>query len=109
LESARLRQYLKSTPRQRFTPSTVTSARSLAAELLRIREDGIARTRDERVMGASGVAAPIFSSTGAVVAALLIAGPSDRMRANAERNERLVREAAAECTHLAGSEPHSTS
>ena len=106
LEPSRLTQYLKSTPRQRFTPSTVTSARSLAAELSRIRKDGIARTCDERVMGASGVAAPIFSSSGAVVAALLIAGPSDRMQAHAERNERLVREAAAECTHLVGSEPH---
>lgn len=38
----------------------------------------------------------------AVVAALLVAGPLERMRANARRNEGLVIAAAAECTRLAG-------
>ena len=38
----------------------------------------------------------------AVVAALLVAGPLERMRANARRNEGLVIAAVAECTRLAG-------
>ncbi len=101
-EPERLRQYLQSAPRTRFTATTITGTRALAAELSRVREDGLARTSDERVMGASGLAAPVFSSDGVVVAALLIAGPSERMRANAEINEKHLKEAAAECSRLAG-------
>jgi len=101
-EPARLRRYLKATPRQRWTATTITSAADLAAEMARIRREGVARTNGERVGGASGLAAPIFGGDGAVVAALLIAGPSERMRANLRRNEQLLRGAAAECSRLAG-------
>jgi len=101
-EPARLKKYLKSTPREKFTPTTITGAADLLAELARIRRDGIARTNGERVSGASALAAPIFAGDGAVVAALLIAGPSERMRANAQRNERLLLQAAGACTRLAG-------
>ena len=101
-EPARLKQYLKTTPRRKFTPTTITTAADLLAELARIRKEGIARTNGERVSGASALAAPIVGGDGKVVAALLIAGPSERMRANARRNERLLRQAAAECTRLAG-------
>jgi len=101
-EPARLKQYLKSSPRERFTSTTITSTTDLIAELSRIRREGIARTNGERVRGASGLAAPIFGSDGTVVAALLIAGPSERMRANTKSNERFLKNAAAECTRLAG-------
>ena len=67
--------------------------------MARVRREGIARSDGERVGWASALAAPIF---GAVAAALLIAGPLERMRANARRNEGLVVAAAAECTRLAG-------
>jgi IclR family acetate operon transcriptional repressor len=101
-EPARLKRYLKAGPRERFTATTITSAADLHAELSRIRQGGIARTNGERVRGASGLAAPIFGNDGAVVAALLIAGPSERMRANAKSNERFLKNAAVECTRLAG-------
>ena len=104
-EPARLRKYLAATPRKRFTDTTITSAADLVAELSRIRRDGIARTNGERVKGASGMAAPIFGGDGTVVAVLLIAGPSERMRANAKHNERALRRAAEECTRLAGGAP----
>ena len=70
--------------------------------MARVRREGIARSHGERVSGASALAAPIFGVDGAVVAALLVAGPLERMRANARRNEGLVIAAAAECTRLAG-------
>jgi DNA-binding IclR family transcriptional regulator len=101
-EPARLTKYLKSTARERYTANTITSSTELLAELSRVRREGIARTNGERVRGASGLAAPIFGSDGTVVAALLIAGPSERMRANANSNERLLKNAALECTRLAG-------
>ena len=104
-EPARLRKYLAAMPRKRFTATTITGAADLIAELSRIRRDGLARTNGERVKGASGMAAPIFDGDGTVVAALLIAGPSERMRANAKHNERALRRAAEECTRLAGGAP----
>ena len=101
-DSARLKAYLKATSRRRYTDTTITSIKDLTAELSRIRESGIARTFDERIKGASGLAAPIYSSEGSIVAALLIAGPTDRMAANGKQNERLLQQAATECTRLAG-------
>ncbi len=101
-DSARLKAYLKATERQKFTAETVTSIRDLTAELAQIRRDGIARTRDERIVGASGLAAPIYAKDGSVAAAMLIAGPSERMRANGDRNEHLLKEAAAGCNRLVG-------
>jgi IclR family transcriptional regulator, acetate operon repressor len=101
-EPARLRRYLKATPRRRWTETTITSAADLLAEAARVRRDGIARTNGERVGGASGLGAPVFAGDGSVVAALLMAGPSERMRANQRRNEALLLQAAAECSRLAG-------
>ena len=98
----RLKQYLKTTAREKFTPTTVTRISDLRAELAAIAKTGIAATWDERVPGASGLAAPIFSPDGTVAAALLMAGPSARMRANAKMNQTLLQQAAAECSRLAG-------
>lgn len=101
-DPARLRRYLRTTPRQRWTPTTITAAADLMAEMARVRGEGIARTNGERVAGASGLAAPVFAADGSVAAALLIAGPSERMRVNQRRNEQRLRRAAAECSRLAG-------
>ena len=103
-----LARYFKAAPPKRFTASTVTSRVGLLSEIAAIRRDGIARTSDERVIGASGIAAPVFAADGSLVAALLIAGPSERMRANARRNEAVLLRAAAECTALHGGRPPET-
>jgi IclR family pca regulon transcriptional regulator len=101
-DTRRLKNYLKNTPRRQFTENTITGAPQLLAELARVRRDGIARTRGERVSGANALAVPIFGADDAVVAALLIAGPPERMRANAKNNERQLKQAAAECTRIIG-------
>ncbi|MDP6346596.1 MAG: IclR family transcriptional regulator [Alphaproteobacteria bacterium] len=101
----RLDGYLKATPRKRFTATTITRIAELRAELARIRREGLSRTADERVDGASGLAAPIFAGDGTVIAGLLIAGPSERMRANAKDNERHLKKAAAACCRLVGGAP----
>ena len=104
-EPHHLKAYLKLAPRQQFTATTITGARELRAELARIRKDGMARSADERVIGASGVSAPVFSADGKVLAAVLIAGPSERIHANADINETAVLQAARECTRLLGGTP----
>jgi len=98
----RLDAYLNSVPREQFTQTTITGKKALKAELAAIRRDGLARSADERVPGASGVSAPIFGADGGVLAAILIAGPSERVHANAKANERAVMDAAAACTRLVG-------
>lgn len=100
-DEARLNKYLKNS-RTAFTTSTVTNGAALKKELLHIRKQGFSRTQDERVEGASGIAAPIFSSEGDVVASLLIAGPSGRMSQNAGQNEPLLKKAAEDCSLLIG-------
>ena len=102
LEPARLKAYLKSVSLVEFTPNTLTSVEDLRKQLVKIREEGIARAREERIIGAYGISVPIFSADGKTVAALAIAGPSDRMQDNADLNERLLKRAGADITRLAG-------
>ncbi len=97
-----LKAYLKTTKRTKFTGSTLTEGSELSVALAAIKESGFSRTRDERISGASGFAAPIFSGDGEVVAGLLIAGPSDRMNKNAKNNEKHLRKVAAALTRVLG-------
>lgn len=101
-DKAALKNYLKSTRRNKFTGTTLTAAAELSAELADIRERGLSRTRDERISGASGLAAPVISGEGKVIAGLLIAGPSERMKKNAKKNEKHLRKVAAELTRVLG-------
>ncbi|MEH6546525.1 MAG: IclR family transcriptional regulator [Sneathiella sp.] len=100
-DEPRLDKYLKKR-RRAFTPSTVTKAEDLKNELSYIRSQGLSYTQDERIDGASGIAAPIYSSEGEVIASLLIAGPSGRMAKNAYLIEPLLEQAAKNCSLLIG-------
>ncbi len=101
-EPKALDRFLAESELARFTPRTVTSPNALRAEMARVRKDGIARNVGERVRDASGLAAPIFSHEGRVIAGLLIAGPSQRMEAHREASERALRKAAAAITDVMG-------
>ncbi len=98
----RLQQYLESVERLQFTENTIVDMAALRAELGQIRAERVARTSDEWVRGASGLGAPIFSRDGTVVAALVVAGPTDRFMEHAKEHEKFLVEAAAECTRLTG-------
>lgn len=93
-----LETYLASHRLQRFTDTTITTAAGLQKELRHIRAEGLARTLGERFREANGVAAPIFLADGTVGAALLVAGPAQRMHAHRVVNEAAVRRLAAEVT-----------
>ena len=62
-----------------LTPRTITSAKRLLKELAVIRERGYGLDEEEREKGVSCVAAPIANHTGDVVAAISVAGPTERM------------------------------
>ncbi|MBL4740657.1 MAG: IclR family transcriptional regulator [Sneathiella sp.] len=100
--SDQIEQQLKLLKPEVFTEKTVTNVSEMRQDLSRILEEGIALTSDERVVGASGVAAPIYGSGGEVIAAIAVAGPTDRFLKNVTLHKECVREAAAECTRLAG-------
>ena len=82
-------------PLARLTSRTLT-ATALVAELRRVRDQGVARERDEAILGESSVAAPIFDHTGHVVGAIAIVGATERLipRAPARGLVRHVIEAA---------------
>jgi DNA-binding IclR family transcriptional regulator len=62
----------------RLTSRTLTP-KALLAELAVIRERGVARERDEAVLGESSVAAPIFDHAGHAVGAIGVVGDTDRI------------------------------
>ena len=98
----RLETYLSTCRRKKFTDKTLTGKSELRAAIEEIKKDGFARTFDERVVGASALAAPIYSGNGQVLAAIMLAGPTERMRNNNKLNERLVLQTAEEASRLLG-------
>jgi DNA-binding IclR family transcriptional regulator len=62
------------------TPATVTTVEALRDQLDRYRAKGYAEALGELEIGLDAVAAPVFDSTGDVVAAVGLSGPSDRVR-----------------------------
>lgn len=88
--------YLRTHPLKAFTDRTITSVPALRKELENIRAQGFAQTRGERVVGADAMAAPVFGPAGEVLAALVVAGPSERMRGNWEACRRSLLAAAAQ-------------
>lgn len=61
------------------TDATITDRGVLERELHRVRRDGFAESRGERVAGAAAISAPIFAPDGAILAALSILGPEGRL------------------------------
>lgn len=66
-------------PMERLTERTIRDPVAFARELDGVRAKGYAVTRGELEIGLDGVAAPVYDEEGAVVAALGVSGPSDRV------------------------------
>lgn len=64
---------------EKLSTRTITDPEVLRRELAEIRRRGYACSRDERFVGSTAVAAPIFGLNGEVLAALGLAGPSSRL------------------------------
>jgi DNA-binding IclR family transcriptional regulator len=82
-DSAEIDAVLASTTLERFTDATVTDPEELRAQLERIRERGHSVSEGEIDTGVRGVAAPILSPDGRVVAGLSVAGLAFRITDNA--------------------------
>jgi IclR family acetate operon transcriptional repressor len=65
-----------------FTDQTITDPALLERELGVVRHRGYATTSEEHEVGLAAVAAPIFDSFGAVIAAVAVSGPAFRFRSD---------------------------
>ncbi|GAA1082089.1 IclR family transcriptional regulator [Tsukamurella spumae] len=87
----------------RLRPRTITSPTILRRQLQRIRNDGVAYEREESSAGTVCVACPVLDAGGAPVAAVSVAGWSNRMRP--ERVAPAVRAAALTLSRVAARRP----
>lgn len=103
LSEQELERIIKERGLPRFTPNTITDPETLKMELAGVRANGYALDRQEIEIGLACVGAPIFNSSGQVIAALSVAGPAARINEDAlPRLIPLVKEAAAEISrHVA--------
>ncbi len=76
---AEVRRWLDTHEMPQRTPNTITEPEAFLAELQTIRERGYGIDNCERSMSIRCVAVPIRNAQGKVVAALSVAGPSERM------------------------------
>ena len=78
-----------------FTPKTITTPEGFARELARTRENGFAVNAGEYQEDVGGVALPVFSVDGQVVAAIGISGPVTRIDDRVDE----IRARIQECIH----------
>lgn len=83
LPTSELTPLLAATPLPRFTPATITNPGKLKERLATIKDDGYAISEGEVDPDAIGIAAPIFQSSGAALAAVSIVAIRSRVGAAA--------------------------
>lgn len=73
-----IEEYVNSIKFEKFTPATISTKRSLYAELQRIRKAGYALSLGEKISEAAGIAAPVFGPGDTIRASVTIIGPISR-------------------------------
>lgn len=93
--------YLARVPFTAFT--ALTTSKADMPELLReVRAKGLSYDNGGKVMGASGLASPVFDNDGRAIGSISVAGPAERMAANRARLEPLVIDAGERISRLLG-------
>lgn len=93
-------------PLERFTERTVTARSPLLRELEQVREQGYAIAVEEFEDGLNALAVPVHGEGGRVIAALSVAGPAYRLRAERlPATARILVESAAEISRRLGVRP----
>lgn len=69
-----LKDYLRRTPLNPFTPFTITNRKDFLKDLDAVRQRGYAIDREEYVIGVAGLGAPVFDKSGRVNATVSIGG-----------------------------------
>ncbi|HUL20463.1 MAG TPA: IclR family transcriptional regulator [Thermodesulfobacteriota bacterium] len=69
---------------RRFTPKTITDPEKLRRHLQKIRRQGVSFCQEEIDVGVNAIGVPIFNHKHQPVAAIVVVGPSQRVRCNAK-------------------------
>ncbi len=80
LSEPELEAYLRNYPLRALTPRTLSTPELLKAELLKVKKNNYAQTRDEYSEGVSAVAVPIRDSWGTIIASIGASAPTLRMQ-----------------------------
>jgi DNA-binding IclR family transcriptional regulator len=105
-DPAQVRELLPGDPLPAYTSRTIVRVEALLAHLDEIRARGYSIDSGESEPGLASIAAPVWDVTHQLVAALCVAGPSERLLAE-RRDEltRLVRAAADDISVALGADP----
>ena len=95
-------EFLRTARLTPHSPTSVTDRRTLRRIVAETRAQGFAVTLGETTEGVAGIAAPIFDARGAVLAALMLAGPIARVEPRIAPLARRVREAARDVSRRLG-------
>lgn len=71
----------------RYNENTITDAETFSRELERIRDRGVSFTREEIDLGINAIAAPVFDCENRPVAAVVIVGPTGRVRCDMDSTQ----------------------
>ena len=88
-----------------FTSRTITDFKILLKELEHVRQRGIAYDNQEIEVGLTCVASPIFDYSGKVIAAISLAGPTERIEQRKHEIEPLLRQNALQVSVEMGYRP----
>jgi IclR family acetate operon transcriptional repressor len=105
MSEAEVRRIAAETGLPKLTAITLTQVDLLLERLAEIRKRGYSVDVGESEEGLTGLAAPVHSPTGAVAAALVIAGPAERILADKARRWAPVVVAAADDVSAALADP----
>jgi DNA-binding IclR family transcriptional regulator len=92
------------TTMERLTDRTITDPADLARELELVRRNGYATALSELEIGLDAIAAPVHDRSGAVIAAIGISGPSDRINKELGRLGELLQSHARDLSVVLGHE-----
>ncbi len=95
-------RYLRTVKLKPLTKRTIVDMSQLRRKLDLIRKTGLSISISEAVEGATGAAAPIFGPDGTVLAALLIAGPTERHAREGRKWSEVVHDFAEQASRAVG-------
>lgn len=94
--------YLSTAKLKAFTPHTLTSKEQILDAVARVKQSGIAESRNQMTEGILGIAAPVFDRTDQVIAVVLVGAPVERATARRDEIVGLVRQTGAEMSEVLG-------
>jgi DNA-binding IclR family transcriptional regulator len=100
-----LNEYMRTVKMVKHTPASEIRRARLREILEDVRRTHVAATADQGTMNVSGFAAPIFDSSGALVAAIGLAAPTDRAKERVAEFSAMAHDAGLEISRLMGYRP----